>query len=534
MRGTYRLTETRRPRTSVAREVARDFNGSGSAISDRSSPAAQLGNQALQQLLRARRILPKLEVSRPGDPLEREADQTAEQVVQKKAAPCSCGGRCSKCSGEKAPQIARRAEPGADRAVPAAQADLLSQLGSGQPLDTATRHSFEERFGVGFGSVRVHANAAAADSARMLRARAYTMGRDVVFGAGQYAPRTSEGRRLLAHELTHVVQQRDGLPPTGQGIRVTARPPGDAAIVARQSIGEIWSDLWGIGPIDSWKARTIKNDALAAAKRTGLPGLWNGPGDAWRHCYWNCTMTAGLGRDQAKTVADNHESHGGGPANENAMDLHNNEVGRACGGTNCDTCCQHALDTGQLRVIDGTGAVVPSTLTPRSGPAQPGTSYSADYYSNPPPTPPAEREWRCFTGRMGVTLADGSVVPLQQVLIGDRVIAYDGAERRLRPCKVVARHQHPAGAYLKVWLQDGRGLEVTWNHELYVGDRWIRAEDLREGSVLYVEGNGGADLVPAVVERIEPGDEPLPLYDLTVADCHTYFVSGVLVHNKNI
>ena len=77
----------------------------------------------------------------------------------------------------------------------------------GRQLDRPTRSFFESRFGYDFGQVRVHADAKAAESARSVHALAYTVGRDVVFGAGQYAPDTTAGRRLLAHELTHVIQQ---------------------------------------------------------------------------------------------------------------------------------------------------------------------------------------------------------------------------------------------------------------------------------------------------------------------------------------
>jgi hypothetical protein len=82
----------------------------------------------------------------------------------------------------------------------------------GQPLDAATRVFFSTRFGHDFANVRVHADAEAAESARSVNALAFTVGRDVVFGAGQYAPGTRAGRELLAHELTHVVQQ-GGVPP---------------------------------------------------------------------------------------------------------------------------------------------------------------------------------------------------------------------------------------------------------------------------------------------------------------------------------
>lgn len=78
----------------------------------------------------------------------------------------------------------------------------------GQPLETSTKTFMEPRFGRDFSTVRVHTDAKAAESARAVNALAYTVGQDVVFGAGQYAPGTSEGKKLMAHELMHVVQQR--------------------------------------------------------------------------------------------------------------------------------------------------------------------------------------------------------------------------------------------------------------------------------------------------------------------------------------
>lgn len=82
----------------------------------------------------------------------------------------------------------------------------------GQPLDANTRASMESRFGHDFGSVRVHDDAQAVESAQAVDAQAYTVGRDIVFASGKYAPRTAKGRRLLAHELTHVVQQSPDVP----------------------------------------------------------------------------------------------------------------------------------------------------------------------------------------------------------------------------------------------------------------------------------------------------------------------------------
>src|SRR6185436_815942 len=105
------------------------------------------------------------------------------------------------------------AHGGGETAVPSIVHEALNS--SGRPLDGATRAFMEQRFGHDFSNVRVHTDARAAESARSINALAYTSGRDVVFGAGQHATPTSEGKRLLAHELTHVIQQSATAPGTG-------------------------------------------------------------------------------------------------------------------------------------------------------------------------------------------------------------------------------------------------------------------------------------------------------------------------------
>jgi predicted metallopeptidase len=99
----------------------------------------------------------------------------------------------------------REAESQTPEVVPPIIDDVLRS--PGQPLDAATRTLMEPHFGHNFSQVRVHTDARAAESARALNALAYTVGRNVVFGAGQYAPGRSAGQELLAHELTHIVQQ---------------------------------------------------------------------------------------------------------------------------------------------------------------------------------------------------------------------------------------------------------------------------------------------------------------------------------------
>jgi hypothetical protein len=97
--------------------------------------------------------------------------------------------------------------PALHRAVGNRAVSALLNGGTGVPLDALTQQDMEARFGHDFGDVRIHAEGTAADSAREMHAAAYTVGRDIAFAAGLYNPRSAIGRRLLAHELAHVVQQ---------------------------------------------------------------------------------------------------------------------------------------------------------------------------------------------------------------------------------------------------------------------------------------------------------------------------------------
>jgi len=146
-------------------------------------------------------IQTKLTVGSSRDPFEQEADRVADQVM---AAPSHS------LVSDSPPQIQRSAgDSSADGlAAPASVDRVLASPGS--PLEPALRQDMEQRFGHDFSQVRVHTDSPAAQSARDVNANAYTKGSAVVFGAGRFAPAASEGRRLLAHELTHVVQQSGG------------------------------------------------------------------------------------------------------------------------------------------------------------------------------------------------------------------------------------------------------------------------------------------------------------------------------------
>jgi hypothetical protein len=110
--------------------------------------------------------------------------------------------------------------------APAERSPVLDVVGSGggQPLDAPLKGALEDHLRADLSSVRVHTDASADASARSVGADAYTVGNDVVFAAGRYAPDTPVGQRMLAHELTHVVQQRSGPvdgTATGDGIALS-------------------------------------------------------------------------------------------------------------------------------------------------------------------------------------------------------------------------------------------------------------------------------------------------------------------------
>ncbi|MFI5101922.1 MAG: DUF4157 domain-containing protein [Terriglobales bacterium] len=135
---------------------------------------------------------------------------------------CDCGqhtggGECDDCKKKKTLLQRQAVGPAGPAVAPPAVLDVLRS--PGQPLDDQTREFFESRLGGDFSQVRVHTDSRAEESARAVNARAYTVERHVVFDTNEYSPTTPEGRRLLAHELTHVMQQRKQS-AAGSGIAV--------------------------------------------------------------------------------------------------------------------------------------------------------------------------------------------------------------------------------------------------------------------------------------------------------------------------
>jgi Domain of unknown function (DUF4157) len=166
-----------------------------------------------------------LNVSKSNDSAEIQADLVAHKIMQMPAqenltlsqsnhSSEIIQRKCDSCKdGEE--KIQRKVLPSSGEIPTQSPTHVKNALGSGgKPLDGGTRNFFESRFDRDFSNVRVHTGAAAEKSARDLDAKAYTLGHNVVFGAKQFVPATHEGRSLLAHELTHVIQQSGGGKPS--------------------------------------------------------------------------------------------------------------------------------------------------------------------------------------------------------------------------------------------------------------------------------------------------------------------------------
>jgi hypothetical protein len=201
-----------------------------------------------------KKILPQLEIGPVHDPLETEADAMADRVVRRQAVDMDDDER-------QATPVQAMAEDSASSGStsPGLETALAGASGSGSPLASHAQDQMEEAFGADFSAVRVHTSAASASMSDEIGARAFTYGTDIHFNDGEFAPGTERGMHLLAHELTHVVQQN----------RSVRRAP--KRIQAKQLV---------FGPATGMpKGNVIHNDGLLPLfKKPGLnPGLWVEP-----------------------------------------------------------------------------------------------------------------------------------------------------------------------------------------------------------------------------------------------------------------
>lgn len=347
-----------RARVRRSRNSAVGLAPSGSLTSDPAGPVRTgfsgllglqraVGNAFVGQTLQAR-----MTVSQPGDPHEREAERVAEAVVRMTENPPTSGPpdreegfrpiqrMCTECEEELGRQaipveeeepdgkfagLQRQASPrggeetGLDpatgevrRVTRRIEADIRDHEGGGRPLSEPVRTHMESRMGYDLGPVRIHTDARADRLARSVGAEAFTVGRNVVFGSGMYRPDTASGKRLLAHELTHVVQQ------TGAGGRLRRLPvrsesgdPTYGSVPLREG-AELEQRPDSTSPSRTGSSRSV----VQRACRSG----------SWEYEYDGCSLPPPVSR--ALGIADKDNPAGG-------RDTHFGTRGRY-GGRPCD------------------------------------------------------------------------------------------------------------------------------------------------------------------------------------------------------
>ncbi|HYL18167.1 MAG TPA: DUF4157 domain-containing protein [Burkholderiales bacterium] len=195
----------------------------------------------------------KLKITASGDRYEQEADRVADRAMQTPESPSH-----SRAEVERKIPI-QAFDPGSSSSSTAVPPIVHEVLGDpGKPLDTATRAFMEDRLGYDLSQVRIHTGGSAAASALAVNARAFTVGRDVFFGAGEYAPSTASGRRLIAHEMAHVAQQKSSGPQSA-----SLQRDGPATAVAQPSVAVMITAAGG--------ASLLSAPAAGAQEVTKLP-----------------------------------------------------------------------------------------------------------------------------------------------------------------------------------------------------------------------------------------------------------------------
>lgn len=338
---------------------------------------------------------------------------------------CACGGspgvdgECEACRNKRLSLQRQTISAAGSATAPPIVHEVLSS--PGQPLDAGTRAFMEPRFGHDFSQVRVHTDARAAESARAVNALAYTVGRDLVFGARQHAPATNEGRLLIAHELTHVLQQqgRRGTellsvgPATGPqeeeanttaarvlessrtpeplSVTKTSGPTTAQRLLINIGIGvglgwEAYKAYKCLSPLyEPCKNATFDRFIPWYYSRTHAPvpsRVW----DAFGHCLMACEGTKKCGATVTAMVGKAREFGReylfGGPHDSYEQDTNNQTLGRSFGGGSRD--CYDACSEASLKTSGGLDLSAPPSELWDPSPPPDGTYY-------PDPAAPTHR-----------------------------------------------------------------------------------------------------------------------------------------------
>ncbi|MBD2363024.1 DUF4157 domain-containing protein [Anabaena minutissima FACHB-250] len=181
-------------------------------------------------------VQPKLAIGAPGDKYEQEADQTAKLVVQRINTPAIA-------PSTPQPSIQRQGGLEGGEATANLESAITSARGGGQPLDSGVQERMSAAMGADFSGVRVHADAQSDELNRSIQAKAFTTGQDVFFRQGEYQPGSRGGQELIAHELTHVVQQNGGAvqrsPQQSLNIERIQAVPSDKAIQRAVNVNNV-------------------------------------------------------------------------------------------------------------------------------------------------------------------------------------------------------------------------------------------------------------------------------------------------------
>lgn len=294
-------------------------------------------------------VQPKLEINQPGDVYEQEADAMAEQVMRMKdtAAPAtflkpaapSVQRKCAHCDEEEKKLHRKEASNAAPATTSAAVTQTLQS--AGRPLEAPTRSFMEARFGHDFSTVRIHTDTKAAESAHDVNALAYTVGRNVIFGSGQYVPQSETGKQLIAHELTHVLQQGGGRNLASlEGVRIQRQPAtgvhdAPTGVSARPAL-EKWSpDVEG-----AYRRAGLLREANAVrrCREEGVCQKLLTENEAWE-MYGSGRTSAGLGPREAATPK---QASAGGVAVGGALASRALSGGAAVEGTVAKTAAERA------------------------------------------------------------------------------------------------------------------------------------------------------------------------------------------------
>jgi Domain of unknown function (DUF4157) len=278
-----------------------------------------------------------LRIGAPDDAYEREAARVSDAVMSVgSAAPkwslstmsvwpsvqrkCDCGdsasgaGNCEECAEKKklrrTPNGSESATPPVGGRAPAIVHDVIRS--SGEPLAPPARAFFEPRFGVDFARIRVHADSKAGESARAVDALAYTVGEHVAFAPGRYAPYSNEGRRLIAHELTHAVQQRTSsvggpLPESTSQLGSDPIPAAPTPVTQRDRRGRLTRQDVGAGAARPVPGPQVEKTEAEKLKDIGNSEEYGREGGTWgwgapetNNVYQRCVVAP---LERAKFVA---------------------------------------------------------------------------------------------------------------------------------------------------------------------------------------------------------------------------------------